>query len=70
MKLNPDELRTVKEKSDENVLTYISTFNPQNAEMLQAIRQSLPILYKDETMREILILIKFEFPNYFPKFIN
>ena len=53
MNINREDLRVVREKTEENIIPFVSTFNPKNPEMFNTIRQNLPILYEDETMKEI-----------------
>ena len=54
MKLRKEELRIVREKTSDNIITYVSTFNPKNPELFNSIRDNLPILQEDETMNQIL----------------
>ena len=54
LNLNRSELSTVKQKSDENILTFISTINQKNPELFPVINQSFDILLEDEIMRDIL----------------
>ena len=54
LNLNRSELRTVKQKSDENIVTFVSTFNPKNPELFPVIKQNFDILLEDEIMRDIL----------------
>ena len=49
-----EDLRVVREKQNENLIPFVSTFNPPNPEMFNTIRQNLPILHEDETMKEIM----------------
>ena len=51
--LTIQELRTVKTKTDENIIPFVSTFNPRNPEMHHIIIQNIPILYADPDMKEI-----------------
>ena len=53
MNINREDLRVVREKTEENIIPFVSIFNPKNPEMFKTIRQNLPILYEDETMKEI-----------------
>ena len=50
MKLRKEELRIVREKTNDNIITYVSPFNPNNPELFNSIRDNLPILQEDETM--------------------
>ena len=43
----------VRDNKDENLIPFVSIFNPKNPEMFNTIRQNLPILHEDETMKEI-----------------
>ena len=54
MKLRKQALRIVREKTDNDIITYVSTFNPKNLELFNSIRKNLPILQEDETMNKIL----------------
>lgn len=54
LQLNRADLRRVQQKSDENIVTFVSTFNPKNPEIFQTIRHNLDILYEDEIMAHIL----------------
>ena len=53
LSISKADLRRVREKSDENVVTYVSTFNPKNPEMFRAIHENMDILYEDDRMRNI-----------------
>ena len=46
--------RIVREKTNDNIITYVSTFNPKNPELFNSIRDKLQILQEDETMNQIL----------------
>ena len=39
---------------DNDLITYVSTFNPKNPELFNSTRENLPILQEDETMNKIL----------------
>ena len=54
MSINRADLRVVREKTEENIIPFVSTFNHKNPEMFHTMRPSLSILYEDETMKEIL----------------
>lgn len=54
LNLNKSELRRVRQNPEENVVTYVSTFNPKNPELFGTIRQNLNILYEDQKMNTIL----------------
>ena len=54
MNVSREDLRVVREKKNENLIPFVSTFNPKNPEMFNTIRQNLPILHEDETMKEIM----------------
>ena len=53
MSLDKNQLRTVKLKPEENIVPYVSTYNPRDPEMFQMIMNNMPIL-QDEKMRNIL----------------
>ena len=53
MSINKSELRLVREKPNDLIITYVSTFNPKQPELFHAIQQNLPI-YEDELMKEII----------------
>ena len=48
MNLNRSELRQVRQNPENNVVTYVSTFNPKNPELFGAILQNLNILCEDQ----------------------
>ena len=54
MKLREEELRIVREKTNDNIITYVSTFNPKYPELFSSIRDNQPILQEVETMNQIL----------------
>ena len=54
MKLSKRELRILRKKTDNDIITYVSTFNPKNPELFNSIRRNMPILQEDETMNKIL----------------
>ena len=54
MSLDKDILRTVKEKSEEKTIPYVSTYNPKDPEMFRVIPDNVPILKEDDKMRNIL----------------
>ena len=47
MALDKHILRTVKEKSKENIIPYVSTHNPKDPEMFRVILDKVPILKED-----------------------
>ena len=59
MALNKDLLRTVQARVDENIILYVSTYNPNDPEMFHVIIDNEPILQEDEKMRNILSRFKF-----------
>ena len=54
LNLNRSELRQVRQNPEDNVVTYVSTFNPKNPELFRAILQNLNILHEDQKMNAIL----------------
>ena len=52
--IDKTELRKVKEKTQNNILPFISTFNPKNPNAFKLIQQHIPILMKDKKMKDIL----------------
>ena len=52
--INKSELRLVREKPNDSIITYVSTFDPKQPELFHAIQQNLPILYEDDLMKEII----------------
>ena len=54
LNLNRSELRQVRQNPEDNVVTYVSTFNPKNPELFGAILQNLNILREDQKMNAIL----------------
>ena len=53
------DLLTVKIKTEEDILPYVSTYNPRNPEAYTIIKQHLPILYADQKMKDVLKNTKF-----------
>ena len=47
MALDKHILRTVKEKSKEKIIPYVSTHNPKDPEMFRVILDKVPILKED-----------------------
>ena len=41
--LNQSELRRVRQRLEDRVFTFISTFNPKNPELFNVIRQNMTI---------------------------
>ena len=54
MSFDKDVLRTVKEKSEEKIIPYVSTYNPRDPEMFRDILDNVPIVKEDDKMRNIL----------------
>ena len=54
MSLDKNVLRTVTVKGKENIVPYVSRFNPRDPEMFRVIMTNMPILQADEKMRNIL----------------
>ena len=54
MSINKSELRLVREKPNDSIITYVSTFNLKQPELFHAIQQNLPILYEGDLMKEII----------------
>ena len=52
--LEQSEMRRVRQRSEDSVVTLVSTFNPKNPELFNAIRQNMTILLDVVKMREIL----------------
>lgn len=59
MSLDKNVLRTVTTKGKENIVPYVSTYNPRDPEMFSVIIENMPILQEDEKMRKILANYKF-----------
>ena len=60
MALDKDLLRTVQERTEESVIPYVSTYNPNDPEMFHVIINNEPKkLQEDEKMRNILSRFKF-----------
>ena len=52
---NIQELRQAKTRNNDNdVIAYVSTYNPRNTEVFNIIYQNLPMLNKDERMKKVL----------------
>ena len=47
-------LLTTREKKAEDILPYVSTYNPNNTEMFRILKGNIHILTNDQTMREAL----------------
>ena len=54
MSLDKNVLRTVTVKGKENIVPYVSPFNPRDPEMFRVIMDNMPILQANEKMRNIL----------------
>ena len=54
MNLDKNTLRTIKNKTDDKVIPYVSTHNPKNPEIYKVIQFNLPILKEDPRMNDIL----------------
>ena len=54
MSLDKNPPRTVKAKPKENIVPYMSTYNPRDSEMFRVIMDIMPILQEDEKMRKSL----------------
>ena len=54
MSLDKNVLRTITAKGKENMVPYVSTFNPRDPEMFRVIMDNMPVLQADEKMRNIL----------------
>ena len=49
MKLRKQTLRIVREKTDNDIITDVSTFNPKNPELFNSIRENLQFYWKLKT---------------------
>ena len=58
MALDKDRLRTVQSRTEESIIPYVSTYNPNDPEMFHVIIDNEPILQEDEKMRNILSRFK------------
>ena len=54
MNLEKSTLRTVKDRTEDQVMPYVSTHNPKNPEIYNVIQFNLPILHEDPKMSNIL----------------
>ena len=54
MNLDKNTLRTIKNKTDDKVIPYVSTHNPKNPEIYKVIQFNLPILKENPKMNDIL----------------
>ena len=54
MSLDKNLLRTVAIKDKENIVPYVSTYNPRDPEIFKPIIENMPILQEEETMRNFL----------------
>ena len=46
-----ETLRNKVPVKDENIIPYVSTFNPRNTEIFPVIKRNLPILYQDDKLK-------------------
>ncbi|MCG8094140.1 MAG: hypothetical protein JAZ17_11035 [Candidatus Thiodiazotropha endolucinida] len=53
-KIPRHELLTAKPKEETDIITYVSTYNPKNPEAFGIIKNNIPILMNDDTMRNAL----------------
>ena len=60
MSLDKKVLRPVTAKGKENIVPYLSTFNPRDPEMFRVIMDNMPILQADEKNAEYFV----ELQNY------
>ena len=56
--LDRDAVRTVKNKNDQDLITYVSTHNPRQKEIFGDIANDLHVLKRDNRMKEVLELYK------------
>ena len=54
MSFDKDVLRIVKEKTEEKIIPYVSTYNPKGHEIFKVILDNVPILKENDKMRNIL----------------
>ena len=54
LNLKRSQLRQVRQNPEDNVVTYVSTFNPKNLELFGNILQNFNILREDQKMNDIL----------------
>ena len=52
--LDRETLLSMRSKDNDEVVPYVSTFNPKNPEIFNVIRKSIPILNQSETMQNAL----------------
>ena len=50
--LDQRSVRTMKDKDDQTLITYVSTHNPMNTEIFNDIQNDLQVLKRDEHMKE------------------
>ena len=53
MALNRQTLRIIKDKVQQDIIPFVSTYNPKNPEVFNIINQNLPILYEDRHMKDL-----------------
>ena len=53
LNLDRSELRQVRQNPEDNIVTYVPTFNPKTPELLRAILQNMIILSEDQKMNDI-----------------
>ena len=52
--LDRDAVRTVKNKNEQDLISYVSTHNPRQKEIFGAIANDLHVLKRDNRMKEVL----------------
>lgn len=48
------ELRIPKQKQPEDIMTFVTTYNPRNTRIFPVVKNSLPMMNRSETMKKIL----------------
>lgn len=53
--LDRASILSMNKKDNNEVVPYVSTYNPNNPEIFKDIRTSLPVLYRSETMKKVVL---------------
>ncbi len=59
LQLDRDVLLKIKTKSSENIIPFVSTYNPKNPDLFNVIKCNTPILHQDNRMKQIFSKFKF-----------
>lgn len=54
LQLDWADLRKIKQKPEQDIVTFVSTFNPKNPDIFHTLIHNFDILYEDGFMTQIL----------------